>query len=32
VSNTCGAVPSGSPDGRALLLVNQQERSVLVVY
>lgn len=32
VSNSCGAVPSGSPDGRALLLVNQQERSVLVVY
>ncbi|EIJ48618.1 hypothetical protein GWL_06520 [Herbaspirillum sp. GW103] len=32
VSNTCGAVPAGSPDGRALLLVNQQERSVVVVY
>ncbi|WP_413459356.1 hypothetical protein [Herbaspirillum huttiense] len=32
VSNTCGAVAAGSPDGRALLLVNQQERSVVVVY
>jgi hypothetical protein len=32
VSNTCGAVPAGSPDGRAFLLVNQQERSVVVVY
>ena len=32
VSNTCGAVPAGSADGRALLLVNQQQRSVEVVY
>ena len=32
VTNTCGAAPVGSPDGRAFLLVNQQERSVVVVY
>ncbi|ONN64430.1 hypothetical protein [Herbaspirillum sp. VT-16-41] len=32
VSNTCGGVMAGSPDGRALLLVDQRERSVLVVY
>jgi len=32
VTNLCGAVPPGVQDGRALLLVDQQARSVLVVY
>ncbi|HZG22395.1 MAG TPA: hypothetical protein VE092_20485 [Herbaspirillum sp.] len=32
VTNTCGGVAAGSPDGRALLLVDQRDRSVLVVY
>ena len=32
VSNLCGAVPNGAQDGRAFLLVDQQARSVLVVY